>query len=96
MSFSPSPLTIRDFVARHPGGVFTTLSRKVPFSVEIFEGALLITPHSTRRTRRITDAMIEKVCAEYALTRSSRPADYRDITFDSSYLVALIQAALEE
>lgn len=88
----PTSQSLLEFVGRHRGRGFTTLGRKVSFSAAVVQGALCITPHSSGKVRRLHDEVLEKVCAEFSRTRSLRPADYHDITFDSSYLVALIQA----
>jgi hypothetical protein len=34
--------------------------------------------------------MIDRFCEQYDRTGSTRPVDYQDITFDASYLLALM------
>jgi hypothetical protein len=48
-----------------------------------------VTPQSSMKPRIIPTAVVEHVGDEYERTRSMRPRDYQEITFDASYLLAM-------
>lgn len=90
-----TPITsssLLQFIRSHSDTVFVTRSRRAAFSAEVMDGTLVITPHSTRKPRRLRGDVIDRVCAEFTVSGSLSPGDYHDITFDSSYLVTLIEA----
>jgi hypothetical protein len=67
-----------------------TRVRRAGFSVQVFPAGLEITPESSGSPRLVDPARIQLVLDEYHRTRSMRKRDYQDITFDASYLLALI------
>jgi toxin ParE1/3/4 len=78
---------------RHP---LVTLSRAAGFHARTTPAGLEITPSSTQRARLIPPAVIQRVCEEYLRSGSTRPGDYQDITFDASYLLAVIDQFLRQ
>lgn len=69
------------------GEGWQTLSRHKPFACVASESGIEITP-STGKPRMISRSEIDRFCAAYSKTRS--PTEYHDITFNSSYLLAII------
>ncbi len=88
-----SAQTLLAFARSRAGETFHTLTRKVPFSVTASEGVLVFTPHTTNKSRRQTNDGIDAVCREFNASGSLRPGNYADISFDASYILALIHAA---
>ncbi|MDB6137899.1 MAG: hypothetical protein JWO94_971, partial [Verrucomicrobiaceae bacterium] len=81
------------FASSRAGDTFHTLTRKVAFSVAVSEGCIVFTPQTTNKSRRQTNDRIEAVCREFNASGSLRPGNYADISFDASYILALIHAA---
>ena len=81
------------FASSRTGETFYTLTRKIPFSVNASEGVLVFTPHTTNKSRRQTNDRIEAVCRKFNDSGSLRPGNYADISFDASYILALIHEA---
>ncbi len=92
MPASVSLQALRQFIQARSGETFHTLKRKAPFKAELHEGVLVITPRSGI-SRRVPDSRIDRVCREHALSGSLQPGSHADVSFDASYLLALIQAA---
>jgi hypothetical protein len=69
----------------------TTAVRRSVFAVEVDGNALAITPSSSRSARREARESIRSVLERLALTGSYRMSDYKDVSFNASYLLALVQ-----
>jgi len=67
-----------------------TLARKRPFTVEVHGGDLEYIPLSTLKPRSHERRVIEKTCDRFNKTQSFRPKDYKDITANASYTLAII------
>jgi hypothetical protein len=67
-----------------------TLARKRRFRAIGTSNGIEITPASSGQPRQISRGMIQRVCDEFEQSKSMKPADYHAITFDASYLLAII------
>jgi hypothetical protein len=75
-----------------------TLANRRAFRVKVLNGdsGLQFTPTSSGVPRRSPAAKIREVLAHYEKTESLRLADYHDITFNSSYVLALIKHFIDQ
>lgn len=78
------------FAATFDGQELRTVARGAFFSVRAFPDSLMITPDSSSRPRSVPRAVIDRVCAKYNESGSLTPSDYLSLTFDASYLLAII------
>ncbi len=69
-----------------------TQARKKAFRVCVVGDRLEFTPESTGKPRPLSRTINQgqQVLDRYNLTRSLKPGDYQDITYNSSYLLTLI------
>lgn len=74
---------------------FLTLFRQKPFTIEIASKWLFITPLSSGKTRYHELETLRRIVEIYNKTGSLHPRDYHDITWNSSYTLALIKAYME-
>jgi len=72
------------------GKRLTTLARGASFRIRVLPHGLEITPASSRTPRIVRREIIDRVCEAYRESRSARTRDYQAISFDASYLLALI------
>ena len=72
----------------------TTGARKKSFIVRAMDNGLEITPTSSNKVRKHKLKWLCKVCEKFSETHSLRSADYRGITANPSYSVAIMQAYL--
>lgn len=75
--------------------VLTQFQHK-PFTVVTASNGLYITPQSTGISRFHDLETLSRIVEEYNRTGSLLPKDYQDITWNSSYTLALIKAYLEQ
>lgn len=68
----------------------STLAGRAKFTVQVLPGGIEITPRSSGKSRLVNREMVQRVCNEYERSRSTSPGHYQSITFDASYLLALI------
>ena len=69
-----------------------TLHRKKAFAVEVKEGCLYFTPRSTHKKPRPHDGRyLQDVCDRFSKKQSYHPSDYRDLTYNASYILAIIR-----
>lgn len=88
-----SALTADDllrFATTLEGEPLTTLERRARFTVHVVPAGLEITPASSGKTRLVSREIVQRVCDEFERSRSERPGHYQEITFDASYLLAII------
>jgi len=88
-----SPITAEQVIrfARSLGDQrLTTQARGVAFSAAPWGSGLIYTLAETGRTRPEPASALEKVVARFGDSRSLRPADYQDLTFNASYTLALL------
>lgn len=74
------------------GSSWITAVRRSVFAVEVDGPALAITPASSRAARREGRETVKAVLERLEGTGSYRMSDYADISFNASYLLALVQA----
>jgi len=77
-------------VTRLDGATVMTKGRGRPFVVRAEPDGLLIQPESGTE-RRIPWPRIEKLLDRFQATSSWAPSDYRDVSFDASYLLAIVE-----
>jgi plasmid stabilization system protein ParE len=95
---SSSPLTAETllrFTATLEGKRIQTLAQRAVFTVRVLPAGVEITPVSTRKPRLVAREVVDRVCEEYSRSHSMQPGHYQAITFDASYLLALISRYLE-
>jgi PIN domain nuclease of toxin-antitoxin system len=78
------------FASTVEGEQLPTIGGRATFALRVLPGGIEITPASSGESRVVTRGKIERVCEEYERLRSTRPDDYKTITFDASYVLALI------
>lgn len=87
----PSAQTLLSFCKGKEGERLTTLARGNPFTIEIVGPYIEITPGTSRTPRREPKANIDAVLARLAQKHSFRMSDYQDISFNASYILALVK-----
>lgn len=88
---TPSAETLFAFAGRRQGETLLTLRRKTPFRVEVVGNFLEITPESSRATRRENRDTVAAVLARLSKTASFRMSDYKDLSFNASYVLAMVK-----
>ncbi|GEM_PF-6822065 len=88
----PSVDDLFAFCRSLPTATWTTSVRRNLFTVEVDGNALAITPSSSRAARREARESVKVVLERLARTGSYRMSDYQDVSFNASYLLALVQA----
>jgi hypothetical protein len=66
--------------------------RKTQFRVEVVDNFLEITPVSSGGVRRENKTNIGALLARFDKTRSFQMSDYQDVSFNASYVLALVKA----
>ncbi|NHZ44599.1 GIY-YIG nuclease family protein [Massilia aquatica] len=74
------------------GEPLTTMVRKTQFRVEVVDNILEITPVSSGGVRRENKTNIDALLARFDKTRSFQMSDYQDVSFNASYVLALVKA----
>lgn len=87
----PSAQTLLAYCKSKQGERLMTLARGNPFTIEIVGPYLEITPGTSRTPRREPKSNIDAVLARLAQKQSFRMSDYQDISFNASYLLALVK-----
>lgn len=88
----PSADALFGFCKTLQGETLRTMVRKTQFRVEVVESFLEITPASSGGARRESKATIAGVLARFDKTRSFQMSDYQDVSFNASYVLALVKA----
>lgn len=83
------------FASNLDGGHVQTVARGAKFLVKVVPEGIEITPASSGEPRTILRAHIESVLETFNRTSSLQPSDYHEITFHSSYLLALIEGCVD-
>jgi hypothetical protein len=91
VSMIPSAETLFAFARSHQGETLRTLQNKSPFKVEVVGNFLEITPDSSSERRRESRDSVTAVLARLAKTMSFKMSDYKDISFNASYVLALVK-----
>ena len=89
------PEKLFKFVKTIEEKLLTTSARKTQFSVKVLEDDLVFTPISSGKPRKEVSRNIVKVIERFNDSKSIQPKDYQDITFNSVYLVTLIEMYLK-
>lgn len=82
-----------DFVRKSGKLKLTTLAQKKPFSIELRNGDIVYL-NSKKNVRKHEKKWLERVCKKFSEGNSLHPKDYRKITINASYTLALISAFL--
>lgn len=89
---APSADALFDFCKTLQGETLRTMVRKTQFRVEVVESFLEITPASSGGARRESKASITGLLARFDKNRSFQMSDYQDVSFNASYVLALVKA----
>lgn len=92
-SVSDTAMTLAEFrhrVATLDGQTLHTASRRRPFVVRVLPDGVSITP-STGKERLVSWTMMQNILERFRELRSFTPVRYHDLTFDSSYIVAILR-----
>ncbi len=84
-----------EFVKSMDDTMLITTARKKNFHVNALENDLAFTPMSSGKSRKEASKNIAKVIERYNDNKSLQPKDYHDITFNSVYLITLIEMYLK-
>jgi hypothetical protein len=88
----PSAEVLLAFCNTKRGEVMTTIARKNPFRIEVMGPYLEITPGSSQAPRREPKSSIAALLSRLAKTQSFQMSDYQDVTFNASYILAIVKA----
>ena len=94
MSKKVNVSAIKEFASQNEHTIFTTKSRKKDFKVAISDGYLVVTPQSSGKTRKESDKVLTCTIDHFNKTQSFQSKDYHEITFNSVYVLTLIQKYL--
>lgn len=84
------PNYLISLAARLEGKRLHTKARKAGFRVKVDANELYIIPESTGKPRRVNRKGIVALLEEYERSGIDRPGHYSDLTFDASYLLAIL------
>lgn len=88
----PSADDLFGFCKTLRGETFRTMVRKTQFRIEVIDSCLEITPASSGGARRESKAALASLLARFDKTRSFQMSDYQDVSFNASYVLALVKA----
>lgn len=88
----PSADALFGFCKTLQGETLRTMVRKTQFRVEVVDSFLEITPALSGGPRRESKATISGLLARFDKTRSFQMSDYQDVSFNASYVLALVKA----
>lgn len=91
----PTANELLRFVSTLEGETLVTGAQQAAFSVCVVPEGLKITPASSGTSRVVRREQIRRVLDEYARSGSTRPVDYQSVSFNSSYLLALISLYID-
>lgn len=78
------------FASTLEGSRLETGVRRAGFRIRSGEAGLEITPESSGLTRVVKEGRIQQFLEEYRRSHSKTAGHYQDVTFDASYLLAVI------
>ena len=84
------------FAASLKGRVVRTAGGRATFRVEATPAGLEYYPTSSGKRRFQEEAVVERILKHYAKTASMRPGDYREITWNASYTLGLVNRYLSD
>ncbi len=85
-----TPADLLTFAPSLEGQELRTLHRNRAFTVEV-EGGNLVFVNSKRNRRPHGGKYLRAVCDTFSKTDSYFPSDYRDLTVNASYILAVIR-----
>jgi hypothetical protein len=88
----PSADDLFGFCKTLRGETLRTMVRKTQFRIEVIDSCLEITPASSGGARRESKAAVSGLLARFDKTRSFQMSDYQDVSFNASYVLALVKA----
>jgi hypothetical protein len=86
----PTVAELLAFASSLEGERLPTLAGRASFTLRVVGAGIEFVPISTGKRRFVTREMIRRVLDEYASSRSLTAGHYQSITFDASYLLAII------
>jgi hypothetical protein len=86
---------IANFVIGLADSIHTTRARKTQFKVNVAGDDWIFTPLSSGKPRKEPASNLAKTIAYFNTTKSLTPKDYHDVTFNSVYILALIEKYLK-
>lgn len=89
-AMQPTVAQLLDYARSKHGTMLHTLRNKTPFRVEVIGDGLAFLP-SSGQPRREGQARIEAVLREFGKKNSWQMSDYRELTFNASYLLTLLK-----
>ena len=87
----PSAETLFAFARSQQGETLRTLQHKSPFRVKVVGDFLEITPDSSSAPRREGRDSVAAILVKLAETMSFKTSDYQKISFNASYVLALVK-----
>ena len=93
------PININNFLrlaSQLEGKRLETEARKAPFCIKVLPAGIEITPESSGKSRIVPVNRIGRFLDEYNASRNRHPGHYQEITFDSSYLLAILSEGGKE
>ena len=90
-----TPEELVEFVRGRGDFELSTLAQKKPFDVRADGDGLVFIPHSTGKPHVHKMKWQVRLCEEFNRTNSLHPGDYRDLTVNASYHLAVIDAYLK-
>lgn len=87
----PSAETLFAFARSQQGETLRTLQHKSPFRVKVVGDFLEITPDSSSAPRREGRDSVATILAKLEKTMSFKTSDYQKISFNASYVLALVK-----
>jgi hypothetical protein len=87
----PSFETLLAFARSVEGQVLHTLKRAKPFYVSVEAEALRFTPAESERRRSARTEPVKKVLQRLKETGSFEPSEYKEFSFNASYVLALVR-----
>jgi len=88
----PSADDLFGFCKTLRGETLRTIVRKTQFRIEVIDSCLEITPASSGGARRESKAAVSGLLARFDKTGSFQMSDYQDVSFNASYVLALVKA----
>lgn len=91
-------ITLQDFrtrVAALDSLTFETTARRRPFVLHVEDGGLRFAI-STGKQRRHDWSDVERVLERYEQCRTFNPSQYTDVTFNASYVLAVLRKLVED
>jgi hypothetical protein len=79
------------FARSQQGKPFLTLTRKIPFRVEVAGSFLEITPGSSQIPRRERRDSVASILARFSKNLSFQMSGYQDLSFNASYVLAILK-----